>query len=163
MDCRGHTGTVMSLGKGAVLSSSAKQKLNTKSSTESELVGAHDGLSLILWSRYFIEAQGYTIDHNILYQDNQSTMLLQRNGRASSTMRTKHINARYFFIKDKIESGEVEVLHCPTKEMRADVNTKPLQGTPFRTMRGHLINVPVDYDNEIERINTFEDLGGQPS
>jgi len=160
MDCRGHTGTMFSLGKGAALSSSSKQKLNTKSSTESELVGAHDGLGLILWSRHFIEAQGYTVDHNILYQDNQSTMLMQRNGRASSTKRTKHIHARYFFIKDKIDSGEIEVLYCPTKEMRADVNTKPLQGSPFRTMRGHLMNVPVDYDDDLERANTCEKLGG---
>ena len=163
MDCRGHTGTMFSLGRGAVLSSSMKQKMNTKSSTESELVGAYDGLSLILWSRYFIEAQGYTINHNILYQDNQSTMLLQRNGRASSTKRTKHINARYFFIKDKIERGEVEVLYCPTKEMRADINTKPLQGTPFRTLRGQLMNIPVDYDDDAERLNTSEDLGGPAS
>jgi hypothetical protein len=163
MDCRGHTGTMFSLGKGAVLSSSAKQKLNTKSSTESELVGSHDGLGLILWSRYFLEAQGYTIDHNILYQDNQSTMLLQRNGRSSSTKRTKHINARYFFIKDKIDSGEVEVLYCPTKEMRADINTKPLQGSPYRNMRGHLMNVAVDYDDDIERANTCAELGGPGS
>ena len=160
MDCRGHTGTVFSLGKGAALSSSNKQKLNTKSSTESELVGAHDGLGLVLWCRHFIEAQGYTVDQNILYQDNKSTMLMERNGRASSTKRTKHIHARYFFIKDKIDSGEIEVLYCPTKEMRADVNTKPLQGSPFRTMRGHLMNVPVDYDDDLERANTCEKLGG---
>ncbi len=160
VDCRGHTGTVFSLGKGAALSSSSKQKMNTRSSTESELVGAHDGLPLVLWCRHFIEAQGYTVDHNILYQDNQSTMLLQRNGRASSTKRTKHIHARYFFIKDKIEKDEIEVLYCPTKEMRADINTKPLQGSPFRVMRSHLMNVPEDYDDELERQRTSEFLGG---
>jgi len=87
-------------------------------------------------------------------------MLLQRNGRASSTKRTKHIHARYFFIKDKIDKDEIEVIYCPTSEMRADINTKPLQGSPFRVMRSHLMNVAEDYDDELERQRTSELLGG---
>ena len=159
-DCRGHTGTMLSLGKGAALSGSTKQKLNTRSSTETELVGTHDGLPQVLWCRHFVEAQGYTIEHNILHQDNQSTILMLRNGRASSTKRTKHIHARYFFIKDKIDKEEVEIQYCPTEQMWADVNTKPLQGKPYRVMRSHLMNVPEDYDDEIERLRTCQALGG---
>ncbi|EJK66514.1 hypothetical protein THAOC_12565, partial [Thalassiosira oceanica] len=79
-DCKGHTGVVMSLGKGATLAASWKQKINVRSSTEGELVGLDDALPLILWSRYFMEAQGYTIEHNIVNQDNKSTLMLARNG-----------------------------------------------------------------------------------
>jgi hypothetical protein len=72
-----HTGGVMSMGEGAVYSSSQKQKINTKSSTpEAELVGANDVLPQVLWTRYFLEGQGYGTD-NVLYQDNQSTMKLE--------------------------------------------------------------------------------------
>lgn len=160
VDCRGHTGTMLSLGKGAALSSSTKQKLNTRSSTETEMVGTYDGLPSVLWCRHFVEAQGYSVDHNIVNQDNQSTILLLRNGRASSTKRTKHIHARYFYIKDKIDKDEIEIQYCPTEKMWADVNTKPLQGRSFRIMRSHLMNIPEDYNDETERLNTYQVLGG---
>ena len=56
-DCKGHPGAMMSLGGGAVISSSRKQKINTKSLTESELVALDDALTTILWTLYLIEAQ----------------------------------------------------------------------------------------------------------
>jgi hypothetical protein len=49
----------------------------------------------------------------------------------SSGKRTKHIKAKFFFIKDKEDRGEIKVMDCPTKEMWADVLTKPLQGMTF--------------------------------
>jgi hypothetical protein len=157
-DCKGHTGIMMSLGKGAVISKSSKQKINTKSSTETELVGTDDGLSPCLHSRYFIEAQGYTVDQNIIFQDNQATMRLEINGVRSSSKRTKHIKAKYFFIKDKVDTGEVELQYCPTQQMWSDVLNKPKQGNPYRVDRSHLMNVPVDYDDEQERKRTHPAL-----
>ena len=132
---RGHTGGGLTLGKGFPIASSTKQKLNTRSSTESELVGVDDMMPSILWTRYFLKAQGYHVSDNIIFQDNKSTMLLERNGKASSSKRTKHINVRYFFITDRISKGEVRVEWCPTKEMVADFLTKPLQGSMFRNFR----------------------------
>ena len=46
----------------------------------------------MLWTKYFLESQGYDVDENIMYQDNLSAMLLEKNGKKSSTKRTKHIN-----------------------------------------------------------------------
>jgi hypothetical protein len=66
---RSHTGGAMSMGTGAVYSTLKKHKLNTKSSTEAELVGADDVLPQALWTKYFMEAQGYGIT-TILNQDN---------------------------------------------------------------------------------------------
>ena len=132
---RGHTGGGLTMGKGFPIVSSTKQKLNTRSSTESELVGVDDMLPSILWTRYFLKSQGYGVLDNVIFQDNQSTMLLERNGKASSSKRTKHINVRYFFITDRISKGEVRVEWCPTKEMIADFMTKPLQGSMFRKFR----------------------------
>ena len=85
MDFRGHKGAIMSLGKGAAVSYSGKHKLNTKSSTESELISADDMLVKGLCSLYFIQAQGYLVDQIIMYQDNMATMRLEINGSLSSS------------------------------------------------------------------------------
>jgi hypothetical protein len=89
---------------------------------------------------------------SLIYQDNKSAMLLERNGKASSSKRTKHINVRYFFVKDKIAKGEIELEHCPTEEMWADMNTKPRQGRAFIVFRSMLMGIPEDYNDEKEGI-----------
>ena len=78
----------MSLGKGAVISFSKKQKLNVKSSIEGEHVGADDGIPKLLWTKDVIESQGYDVETNLLYQDNKSTIMLAENGRGSSSKQT---------------------------------------------------------------------------
>jgi hypothetical protein len=93
-DMKSHTKGTLSLGKGSVYSASTRQKLNTKSSTNAELVGVNDVMPLILWMRYFLDAQGYGVHENKVFQDNQSAILLKKNGRRSSHRRTRHINIR---------------------------------------------------------------------
>jgi hypothetical protein len=140
-DMKSHTGAYMTLGKGAAYAASTRQKLNTRSSTEAELVGVDDVMALVMWTRYFLEAQGYVIAENIVYQDNQSSMLLEKNGRGSSGKRTRHINIRYFFVADRIASKEMTVEYCPTGDMTGDYFTKPLQGSLFRKFRNQILNV----------------------
>jgi hypothetical protein len=143
-DMRSHTGGTMSMGTGSAYSTSKKQKLNTKSSTEAELVGVDDVLPQALWTKYFMEAQGYGVS-TILNQDNQSTIKLSDNGKASSGKGTRHINIRYFFITDRIARKEVAIQYCPTKEMVADYFTKPLQGALFYKFRDQIMGVvPMD-------------------
>ena len=138
---RSHTGATMSLGKGAVYSFSTKQHINTRSLTKAELVGVNDAMSLVLWTRHFLEAQGFLVKDNVIFQDNESTMLLARNGHLSSTKNTRHIDIRYYFITDHIKNGCVRVAHCPTTRMIADCLTKPLQGAKFREFHNHLLNI----------------------
>jgi hypothetical protein len=140
-DMRSHTGITMSLGKGSPFSASTRQRLNTKSSTEAELVGVDDGMSLITWVRRFMTEQGFVVNDNVVYQDNQSAMLLERNGRASSGRRTRHINIKYFFVSDRIKDGELRVEYCPTDDMWGDFFTKPLQGSKFRRQRAIILNI----------------------
>ena len=130
-DFKSHTGACMTYGTGCPITMSRKQKLNTRSSTESELVGADDAVNMILWTKLFLESQGYKIYKNVLHQDNKSAILLEKNGKRSSSKRTRAINIRYFFITDQIEKGNISVEYCPTGEMVADFMTKPLQGTLF--------------------------------
>jgi hypothetical protein len=104
----------------------------------------------MLWSLHFIQAQGYNAECVGLYQDNISTQLLIKNGRMSSGKKTKHIKAKFFFIKDRVDDGEMKVVDCPTKEMWADIMTRPLQGTAFQLMRAELMNCNVNYEDPPE-------------
>jgi len=69
---------------------------------------------LILWTDHFMDAQGYPIKENILYQDNKSMILLLNNGKQSSAKHTHAINIRYFFLTDQIQKGKLQVAYCPT-------------------------------------------------
>ena len=140
-NCHSHTGATLSFGKGSVYSMSTKQKLNTRSSTEAELVGINDILSMILWTQLFLEAQGYHVTDNVLHQDSESTIKLAKNGRRSSSKLTRHIEVRYYFITDYIERGRVQVSYCPSGDMLADYFSKPLQGSLFRKFRNLILNV----------------------
>jgi hypothetical protein len=130
----------MLLGKGAFYVQSSKQKIVSKSSTESELIAVSDGLSEVIWARNFLLNQGVRLGPAVVYQDNKSTMALMAKGRSTSS-RTKHINIRYFFVKDRVESGEVVITYAPTEAMIADLLTKPLQGELFRRLRRSLLNL----------------------
>ena len=132
LDLKSHTGWVMSMGRGAVQSGLSKQKLVTRSTCESKLVGADDASTKIIWTKFFMEAQGYMIQENILYQDNKSTILLLNNGKASSGKRTQAINIRYFFLHDQQMNGNLSVKQCPTGEMIGDSMTKPKQSHYFK-------------------------------
>jgi hypothetical protein len=164
-DMRSHTGAVLSMGQGALLSMSMKQKINTKSSTEAELVGVDDAMNFVEWIQLFVEQQIKLINTDsvlnkigndvVIQQDNTSTIQLVNNGKQSSTKRTRHINIRYFYVTSKIKSGRIRVIYHPTKQMVSDYLTKPLQGSLFRTHRnsimGHdedsIAKCSTEYDN----------------
>ena len=151
-DMRGHTGATMSMGSGSVFSGSWKQKLVTRSSTESEVVGVYDVLPQILWTKKFLEDQGVGIKDTMLYQDNMSSILLERNGRQSSTKRTKHMDIRYFYVGDHVQNKTLSLQHCPTDEMLADYFTKPLQGSLFLWLRNHIMGAEfADGDPQTQR------------
>jgi len=140
-DMKSHTGIFLSIGKGGGYTASRKQKLNTKSSTEAELVAIDDAMGQILWMRHFLADQGISVPVTTIYQDNKSMILLLENGKASSSKRTKHLDVRYF-VTDCTKRGEVKVTYCPTENMLVDFFTKPFQGAVFRRMRSQILNIP---------------------
>jgi len=159
-DMKSHTGAVLSLGKGAAYSMSTRQRINTKSSTEAELVGVDDAMPNIIWTQNFLRSQGYAVKGNVVYQDNQSAILLEKNGRASSGKRTRHVDIRYFFITDRIQHGEVTIEYCPTDEMNADVLTKPLQGSTFRKFRDRILNISSTTDKDHQQATRSQECVG---
>jgi hypothetical protein len=88
-----------------------------------------------------MKAQGYGVKDNVLFQDNKSSILLEKNGKILSSKRTKHINIRYFFNTDRVKKEEVSVVLCPTGDMIGEFATKPLQGTLFPKFRDQIMGV----------------------
>jgi hypothetical protein len=138
-DFKSHTGAVMMLGKGAMQSIARKQKMNVRSSTEGKLVAVDDAATVILWTKLFLEAQGYDVEKNIVYQDNKSAILLETNGKKSLGKRTRALNIRYFFITNQVEKGNTQIEHCGTNNMVSDFFTKPLQGKKFQRFRNNIL------------------------
>ena len=133
-DMRSHSGGVISLGKGAIWSKSGRQKLNTKSSTEAEFVAVSDLCSQVLWTR---------LNKAIKWVQQYSTKTISPPSslpRTESAERTRHIAIRFFWLKDRVDAGELAIVYCPTADMVADLLTKPLQGEAFRRLRRRLLN-----------------------
>ena len=97
---KSHTGANLTFSRGSINSVSAKQKTNTQSSTEAELVMNDDIIAKVLWTRWFIEHQDLKVIDNVVYWDNKSTMKLEQNGKASCGKWTRHFNIKYFYITD---------------------------------------------------------------
>ena len=143
-DAKGHTGVIISMGnnKGSpIFLRSRKQKLVTRSSTESELVALHDASPQVVWTKAFLKE--LLIDHGpaTIMQDNRSTMHMAQKG-SGNFHRTKHIAVRYFAIKQLIETGVVKLQHAPSEEMLADPLTKPIIGKRFEDWRNKILFTP---------------------
>jgi len=126
---------------GPIHVSAGKQKSTTKSSTEAELMATVDYASQVLWMRNFLIGQGIAVGPVIMHQDNMSTMaLIKRGGPASQ--KTRHIAIRHFWLKERVDDGEMIIKHLPTAQMFVNIMTKPLQGQQFIAERAMLTNWP---------------------
>ena len=161
-DRKSQTGGYVTFGRGGVHSESSKQKLNSKSSTEGEIIGFSDYLTIPIWFRYYLQAQGYENVKGFLHQDNMSAMRIENNAQMSMGRKTKHMEIRYFYVKDRVTGNNMTIRYCPTQKMIADFFTKPLQGELFRKFRAvvmghvHLNEVILHSDTCKERVEERE-------
>ena len=139
-DARSHTGAVIVVGEsGPIWSKSTKQKSNTKSSAEAELMALTDAAAQVIHMRNFVMAQGYDLAPAVIYQDNLSCMALVKKG-CSTSERSRHIDIREFWVTDRVAQGEIVIKHLGTKLMFANLLTKALQGPQFLQERPLLTN-----------------------
>ena len=140
-----------------------KQKINTKSSTEAELVGVDDAANYLVWLKLFFEWQTrYYKDTqptkklgqvNVLLQDNTSAIQLERHGKSSSTKRTRHLAIKYFYANSLLQNNIISTVeYCPTEEMISDFLSKPLQGSLFRKHRNTLLGITEKEEAEHSRL-----------
>lgn len=141
MDGKSHTGVSIVLGEsGPIFVRSTKQPIVAKSSTESELIATSDSANQVFHVRNFIIAQGHGDQPATIFQDNLSCMALLAKGKSTS-MRTKHIQIRYFWVKERVDNGEAVITHMCSEAMGpANALTKPLVGSQFVEERQQLTN-----------------------
>jgi hypothetical protein len=140
-DAKGHSGIVISFENngGMTFVKSSKQKLVGRSSTEDELICLHDGTAQVVWIRRFMKEMGYEQRPTEVEQDNQSTILLANKGEGSHS-KTKHINVRYFCVKQLIDDKEIVIKYTPTEDILADFFSKPTYGAAFLDRRARLMH-----------------------
>jgi hypothetical protein len=136
-DGSSRTGMVVMMAGLAIGNWSSKQKLVTKSSTEAEIVGLSDGLTNALWMREMLIDQGYALPATVVYQDNEGVIKIIKKGR-SPKHRTRHLNVRHFFARDRENSGDIKLVYKKTSEMIADIHTKPLSGWQFKELSNRM-------------------------
>ena len=61
------------------------------------------------------------MEHNTIYQDNRSTMILETNIRVSNGKRTKYTKTRYYLVKNTVDMGDLKIEWYLTEEMWADL------------------------------------------
>ena len=140
-DGKGHYGYTICIGRnnGSIYAKSSKMKVIALSSTEAEYVALCHAVSQIIFLRELMKQLGFAGNRpSIIYEDNLSCIKMVYGQLNHQT--TKHINVRFHFTKDQVQKGEVEIIHCPTEEMIADVLTKPLASDQHHYLSLKILN-----------------------
>ena len=149
-DFKSQSGLVMLFGRGSFVCRSHKQHINTKSSTESELVALSDMASTALGVIYFLQECGVTFNSVTIYQDNKSTMKMLHKGYPDGKY-SRHINIRSYWLKDLVQRKELQIIYISTNDMVADIMTKATPGRIFRRFRNLILG-------RIEEIDASDEL-----
>ena len=141
-DMKGHTGCVMMMSPhgGPLWAASVKQKLVSKSSTEAELIALDYTIAQLMAVKYLLLDLGYNVEPMVVFQDNKSTIKMTEKGYDVGS-NTKHVLVRYFYIKERIDCGDIKIVYLPTTDMIADLLTKPLTGNLFLRLRKSMMNL----------------------
>jgi hypothetical protein len=131
---RSTTGYIFSLSKGPISWKSQRQTTVALSSTEAEYMALTAATKEAIWMKKLVEyITGATYPAVEIKEDNQSTIKLVNNPVLHS--RTKHIDIKYHFTRDSVKNGHIKINYCGTKDMIADILTKPLSGNIFQKLR----------------------------
>ena len=144
-DRKSTSGYVFILGTGVISWSSRKQKIVTLSTSEEEFVAATACACQAIWLRKILEELRFKQKGaTIIFCDNNSAIKLSKNPVLHG--RSKHIDVKYYFLRDLNNEGTVELQYCRSEDQLADIFTKPLRSLPFQKLR------------RLMGINTMEDF-----
>ena len=138
---KSHSGMTMTMGNGAVIASTCKQKINTRSSTEAKLVAVNDNAAILLWTHLFVKAQGYEPNITML-QDNQSTIKLHKNGCWAAASAPGTWTSSTSSWRTRLSKDTFKAQYHPTDKMNLDLLTKPIQVEQAQLLRADIMNLP---------------------
>lgn len=131
------TGNLHMMAEAAIGWLSKKQRVVALSTSEAEYIALSTAAQETIWLRRLLKDlnAGQSTPTTIM-EDNQGAIAIAQN--PVSHNRTKHIDIRYHFIRETVQSGEIRLHYCPTKDMIADLLTKPLSRQVFELLRSNM-------------------------
>ena len=115
-----------------------QQDVVALSSAESELISACSATQSAVYIRQLLMDLGFKQDEpTVIMEDNQACIAMGNN--PITHKRTKHIDVRYHFVREKVESKEVELVYIPTQHQLADILTKPLSNIRLAMIRNRMM------------------------
>ena len=135
---RSRTGVVVVVNGGVVITKSGKQSLTTRSTPESELVALSDGAALVIGCKNFYSSVGVQLETISMMEDNKTAIDYISFG-GPIHARTRYIGVKFYFAKQYLDSGDLEMVYCASEEMIADLMTKPVMGALFAKLRDMLV------------------------
>ena len=134
---RSTTGNVFKMSEGAISWLSQKQSTVALSTAEAEYIALSSATQEVVWLRQLLTDIGVDCTKPVtVWEDNQAAIGLTRN--PIGHKRTKHIDIKYHFVRECVMIGSLFVKYCNTKEMLADILTKPLPRGQFEYLRSKL-------------------------
>lgn len=129
LDRKSTTGFLLKVFGNTVLWCSKKQGLIAGSSTEAEYIAAYSSIQEALWIEKVLNDLKITVEHPItIYEDNMGCIQMSKN---SETKRTKHMEVKYYFLRDMVQEGHFELKYVSSNNQIADYLTKALSRVPF--------------------------------
>ena len=157
---RSTSGYAFMMNGGCISWRSKKQRTVALSSTEAEYMALTEAVQEAIWLKAFLCELGEMSlsDAVKIHEDNQGSIALAKNPECHK--RTKHIDIRYHFVREKVEDGQVVLQYCPTKEMKADLMTKPISAVQFEGLRNKLGIKPL---HAAESSGSVEEKASRPA
>jgi hypothetical protein len=122
---RSTSGYLVKMGGGAISWSSRLQSIVALSTTEAEYVAATAAGQEIIWLRNLLTELGYKFDSpSTLHIDSQSALAVAKNPEHHGRM--KHLDLRFYWLRNEVEKGRINLVHLRTDSMPADILTKAL-------------------------------------
>ena len=141
-DARSRTGVICMMAGGPIATKSGWQTLTTLCTPEAELVTMCEAAVIAIGCKNFLTSIGMEVPPIVLMEDNKTAIDYAHHGGPIHT-RTRYIAVKYYFVKQHLDSGLIELLYCPTRDMLADMMTKSVTGALFVELRdGLLYRVP---------------------
>jgi hypothetical protein len=127
------SGYVFKLAGVAISWSSSKQIVMTLSTMYTKFVACYEAVEQVMWLKKFVS--GLRVIDSIekplkLYCDNESAVLYAHNNKKIKVV--KHINIRFYIVKEKIQDQTISLEHISSKKMIVDLLTKGLPPSVFR-------------------------------
>ena len=136
IDRKSTSGTCQFLGDRLVSWHSKKQQSIATSTAEAEYVAAGSCCAQILWMRQQLRDYGTILGPTPIHCDNQSALAMTQNPVLHS--RIKHIDIRYYFLRDHVQKKDISMHFIGTDKQLADIFTKALNEQRFLTLRSEL-------------------------